>query len=97
MGYNDLQRALQSENNHNRHIEGPFQTEVLKTGQFKALRNERFWTVQLMDTLAIWLPMIICAASFHDNSISIWARDDDAEGHFKKQLFGPLPTPFNPS
>ncbi len=30
-----LQRALRSENNHGRHIEGAFQTKVLKTGHFK--------------------------------------------------------------
>ncbi len=25
----------------------------------------------------------------NDDGASVWARDDDAEGHFKKQLFGP--------
>ncbi len=35
-------------------------------------------------------PMILCADSLHDDDASVWARDDDAEGHFKKQLFGPL-------
>ncbi len=39
-----------------------------------------------MDTSA---PMILCADSLHDDGASVWARDDDAEGHFKKQLFVP--------
>ncbi len=34
-GYIALRRALRSENNHGRHIEGSFQTKVLKTGHFK--------------------------------------------------------------
>ncbi len=34
-GYIALRRALRSENNHVRHTEGSFQTEVLKTGHFK--------------------------------------------------------------
>ncbi len=34
-GYIALRRALWSENNHGRHIEGSFQTEALKTGHFK--------------------------------------------------------------
>ncbi len=32
--------------------------------------------------------MILCTVSFNDNDASVWARDDDAEVHFKKQLFG---------
>ncbi len=35
-------------------------------------------------------PMILCADSFHNDSASVWTRDNDAEGHFKKQLFVPL-------
>ncbi len=34
-GHIALRRALRSENNHGRHTEGSFQTEVLKTGHFK--------------------------------------------------------------
>ncbi len=34
--------------------------------------------------------MILCTDSFHDDHASVWARDDDAEVHFKKQLFSPL-------
>ncbi len=34
--------------------------------------------------------MILCTDSLDDDGVSIWAWDDDAEGHFKKQLFGPL-------
>ncbi len=48
----------------------------------RALRNEGFRRVQLMDTSA---PMILCRMMGHI-ICSIWARDDDAEGHFKKQL-----------
>ncbi len=35
-------------------------------------------------------PMILCADSLHDDGAFVWGRDDDEEGHFKKQLFGPL-------
>ncbi len=49
--------------------------------------NEGFRRVQLMDTSA---PKILSADSLHDDGASVWARDDGAEGHFKKQLFGPL-------
>ncbi len=38
-------------------------------------------------------PPILCAESLHDDGTSMWARDDDAEGHFKTQLFGPLHSP----
>ncbi len=27
---------------------------------------------------------------FYDDGTSVWARDDDAEEHFKKKLFCPL-------
>ncbi len=40
-----------------------------------------------MDTSA---PIILCTDCLHDDGTSVWAWDDDAEGHFKKQLFGPL-------
>ncbi len=88
-GYIALRRALWSENNHGRHIEGSFQTEVLKTGHFKGpfgikdFEGYNWWT--------LGAPMILCADSLHDDGASMWTRDDDAEGHFKKQLFGPLP------
>ncbi len=48
--------ALRSENHHGRHIEGPFQSEVLKTGQFEIKDFEGY----SMDTSA---PMILCADS----------------------------------
>ncbi len=35
-------------------------------------------------------PMILCTDALHDEGASVWARDDDAEGHFNKRLFGPL-------
>ncbi len=87
-GYIALRMALGSENNHGRHIEGSFQTEVLKTSHFKGpfgmkdFEGYNWWT--------LWAPMILCADSLHDDGASVWARDDDAKGHFKKQLFGPL-------
>lgn len=28
--------------------------------------------------------------SLHKDGASVWARDDDTKGHFKKQLFGTL-------
>ncbi len=34
--------------------------------------------------------MILCIDSLNDDSASVWKLDNDAEGHFKKQLFGPL-------
>ncbi len=40
--------------------------------------------------LSLRAPMILCADFLHDDSASVWPRDDDTEGHFKKQLFGPL-------
>ncbi len=40
-----------------------------------------------MDTSAL---MILCADSLHDDGATIWAWDDNAEGHFKKRLFDPL-------
>ncbi len=84
MGYIALRRALQSENNHGSHIEGSFQIEVLKTSHFKGPhRNEGFRRVQLMNSSGPLDPL-------HDDGASVWPRDDDAEGHFKKQLFGPL-------
>ncbi len=62
----------------------------------RALRNEGFRRVQLMDTSAL---MILCADSLHDDGATIWAWDDNAEGHFKKRLFDPLhqgyPVPGN--
>ncbi len=83
-GYIALRRALQSENNHGSHIEGSFQIEVLKTSHFKGPhRNEGFRRVQLMNSSGPLDPL-------HDDGASVWPRDDDAEGHFKKQLLGPL-------
>ncbi len=35
-------------------------------------------------------PWSFWADCFHDDGAFLWAWDDDAEGHFKKQLFGPL-------
>ncbi len=93
-GYIALRRALRSEKNHGRHIEGSFQTEVLKIAHFKGpfgmkdFKGYNWWTLRV--------PMILCADFFHDDGASVLARDDDAEGHFKKQLFGPS-TPFNSS
>ncbi len=92
--YIALRRALWCENNHGCHIEGSFQTELLKTGHFKGpfgmkeFEGYNWWTLRP--------PMILCTDSFHDDGASIWTRDDDAEGHFKEQLFG-TPTPLNPS
>ncbi len=40
--------------------------------------------------------MILCADALHDDSASVCAQDDDAEGHVEKQLFGPL-HPSKPS
>ncbi len=34
--------------------------------------------------------MILCADALHKDGATVWARDDDAVEHFKKQLFGPL-------
>ncbi len=88
MGYISLRRALWSENNHGRHIEGSFQTEVLKTSPFKGpfrmkdFEGYNWWTLRA--------PMILCAESLHDDGSSMSVQDDDAEGHFRKQLFGPL-------
>ncbi len=42
-----------------------------------------FQRLQLIDTSGSRDPL-------HDDSASVWPRDDDAEGHFKKQLLGPL-------
>ncbi len=39
-----LRRALRSENNHGRHIEGSFQTEVLKTSHFR-LKGPSVWRI----------------------------------------------------
>ncbi len=58
-------------------LKGSFQTEVLKTGHFKG----PFGMKDFSTTDGHFGPMILCA--------SMWARDDNAEGHFKKQLFGP--------
>ncbi len=92
MGYISLRRALRSENNHGRHIEGSFQTEVLKTSPFKGpfrmkdFEGYNWWTLRA--------PMILCAESLHDDGASMSVRDDDAEGHFRVVW---SPTPFNPS
>ncbi len=48
----------------------------------KDFEEYNWWTLRA--------PMILCADSLHDDGASVWARDDDAEGHFKKRLFGPL-------
>ncbi len=87
-GYIALRRALRSENNHGCHIEGSFQTEVLKTSHFKGpfvvkdFEGYNWWTLRA--------PMILCADSLHDDCASVWTRHNDAEGLFKKELFGPL-------
>ncbi len=78
--------ALRSKNNHGRHVEGSFQTEVLKTGHFKGP-----FGINDFEGYNWWAPIILCTDCFHDDGVSIRARDDDAEGHFKKPpLFGPL-------
>ncbi len=65
-----------------------FQTEVLKTSPLKGpfrmkdFEGYNWWTLRA--------PMILCAESLHDDGASMSVRDDDAEGHFRKQLFGPL-------
>ncbi len=41
-----------------------------------------WWTLQPPLSFA----QIVCMI----DGTSVWAWDDDAEGHFKKQLFGPL-------
>ncbi len=69
-GYIALRRVLRTENNHGGHIEGSFQTEVLKTGHFKGpfgmkdFEGYNSWTLQA--------PMILCADSFHDDGASVW-------------------------
>ncbi len=51
-GYITLQRALWSEKNHGRHIEGSFQTNVFKTGHFKGpfgmkdFEGYNWWTLR---------------------------------------------------
>ncbi len=79
---------ISSENNHGRHIEGSFETEVLKTGHFNL--PFRMKDLKGYDWLTLRAPMILCTDSFHDDHASVWARDDDVEVHFKKQLFSPL-------
>ncbi len=80
--------ALWGENNHGRHIEGWYQTEVLKTSHFKGPFGMKDF--EGYNWLSLRAPMILCADFLHDDSASVWPRDDDTEGHFKKQLFGPL-------
>jgi len=63
-----------------RHIEVSFQTEVLKISHFKRpfgmkdFEGYNWWTLRA--------PMILCMMTAPPY--------DDAEGHFKKQMFGPL-------
>ncbi len=89
IGYITLQRELQNENK----LWTPNKKRVVPNRSAKncplqrALRNEGFRRVQLMDTSAL---MILCADSLHDDGATIWAWDDNAEGHFKKRLFDPL-------
>ncbi len=42
--------ALRSENNHGRHIEGPFQSDVLKTGHFE-IKDFTWFFVQILSTM----------------------------------------------
>ncbi len=64
-----LRRALRSENNHGRHIEVSFQTEVLKISHFKGpfgmkdFKGYNWWTLRA--------PMILCADSLHDDAASV--------------------------
>ncbi len=83
-GYIAILRALPSETNHGRHIEVPFQTKVLKISHFKV----PFGMKDFEGEKLIRAPMILCTDSLHDYGAS--SPYNDAEGHFKKQLFGPL-------
>ncbi len=55
----------------------------------RALRNEGFRRVQLMDTSA---PMILCTDSLHDDGASVWWRRRALQ-----EIAVWSPTPFNPS
>ncbi len=90
MGYIALRRALRSENNHGRHIEVSFQTEVLKISHFKGpfglkdFEGYNWWTRRA--------PMILCADSLHDDGASVWWRRRALQ-----ETVVWSPTPFNPS
>ncbi len=79
-GHIALLRALRHENNHGHHIEVSFQTEVLKISHFKGplgmkdFEGYKWWTLRDLPWSFAWLT----------------PPPYDTEGHFKKQLFGPL-------
>ncbi len=70
-GYIALRRELRSENNHGCHIEGSFQTQVLKISHFKGpfgikdFEGYNRWTLRAH--------MILCAESLHDDGAFMWA------------------------
>ncbi len=94
MGYIALRRALRVKTIMATILKGRSK-KVLKMGHFKGpFRMKDFAEYNWWILRPPHDPF--CLNSFHDDGASVWAWDDDTEGHFKKQLFSPLhPSKFS--